>query len=190
MRISKLPKLQTIMLAAERHSRWGITVLSLVLALSIHLFFLFVFKIEPPPAGTYKAGSVLTWVKLPKASEESIIINKAYWNVEIKGPLSKYIKFPESIVSKSDDSENVNEFRLEIPENKLLPLPIRAVIFEIAIPKGEKVFSIIQSSGNPDFDSRAADYINSFPIKAIPSQEKKENTSSIVTINLEQVKSK
>jgi len=190
MRKSKLPKLQAIMLAAERHSRWGITVLSLALALSIHLFFLLIFKIEPQPAGTYETGSVLTWITIPKVSEESISINKAYWNVEIKGPLSKYIKFPKTNVSQAGESENINKFRLEIPKNEVLPTPVRAVIFEIAIPDGKKVFSIIQSSGNPDFDSRAADFINTFPIKAVPSQEKKENTSSIVTINFEQEKNK
>jgi hypothetical protein len=178
------------MLAAERHSRWGIGVLSLVLALVIHLFFLFGFKIEPSPIGSCETGSVLTWITIPKQTKSTATIKKIYWNVEIKGPLSKYILFPESESPEAEKVENINKFRIEIPKNKKLPTPVRAVIFEIAIPDGKKVFSIIRSSGNADFDSAAADFINSFPIKAIPSKEKNKNTRSLVTITCEPEKQK
>jgi len=189
-RKNKLPKLQAIMLAAERHSRWGIGVLSLVLALIIHLFFLFGFKIDPPPIGRCETGSILTWITIPKQTKSAVTIKKIYWNVEIKGPLSKYILFPESESPEAEKVENINKFRIEIPKNKKLPTPVRAVIFEIAIPDGKKVFSIIQSSGNPDFDSAAADFINSFPIKAIPSKEKNKTTRSLVIITCESEKQK
>ena len=190
MRKNKFPKLQVIMLAAERHSRWGITVLSLLLALIIHLFFLFGFKIEPPPIGTCETGNVLTWITIPRQADSSIVIKKTYWNVEIKGPLSKYIQFPESEFSKAEKVENINKFKLEIPKNKKLPTPVRAVIFEIEIPNGKKVFSIIQSSGNPDFDRLTADFINSFPIKTIPPKRKNNTTRSLVTITCESEKAK
>ncbi len=187
---NKLPKLQAIMLAAERHSKWGITVLSLSLAIIIHLFFLFGLKIDSPPLGKYQAGSALIWVTIPKISNTSKITNKKYLRVEVMGPLSKYIDFPKSNFPKTEELKNVYKFRIEIPQKKDFPTPVRAVIFKIAIPNGKKVFSIIQSSGNADFDSATADFINSFPVKTIPSQKDNKNTTSIITITREQEISK
>ena len=178
------------MLAAERHSRWGIGVLSLVLALIIHLLFLFGFKIEPPPIGTCETGNVLTWINLPKRSDSAVIVKKNYWNVEIKGPLSKYIQFPESKSPEAEKVENIYKFKLRIPKNKKLPIPVRALILEMEIQNNRKIFSIIQSSGDSDFDRVAADFINSFPVKTIPSQKDNKNTTSIITITREQEISK
>jgi hypothetical protein len=185
-RKNKLPKLQAIMLAAERHSKWGITVHSFSLALIIHLFFLFGLKIDTPPIGRYQAGSVLSWVAIPKFSTIPNISSKEYLCVEVMGPLSKYINFPEANFPEAEKTENVHRFRIEISKEKVFPIPVRSVIFKIAIPDGKKVFSIVQSSGNADFDSAAADFISSFPIKTIPSQKDNKNTTSIVTITREQ----
>jgi len=189
-RKNKLPKLQAIMLAAERHSKWGITVLSLILALIIHLFFLFSLKIDSPPIGKCQTGSVLTWVTIPKVSNIPKVTGRKYLRVEVMGPLSKYINFPKSNFPKTKELKNVYKFRIEIPQSKTFPTPVRAVIFEIAIPDGKKVFSIVQSSGNSDFDRVAADFINSFPVKTIPSKKDNKNTTSIVTVTREEEISK
>jgi len=186
----KFPKLQAIMMAAERHSRWGIAVFSLVLALLIHLFFLFGFKIYPQPEGNWEAGSVLTWVEMPKSSITPVIISKTFWDVKIKGALSKYIKLSEQGFSIIDESENVYEFKVESLKKKMLHKHDKPVIIKITIPENKKELSIIQSSGNVDFDSAAAAFINTLPIITNSLPEKTEYLSSIVTITCEHEKIK
>jgi len=186
----KFPKLQAIMMAAERHSRWGIAVFSLVLAILIHLFFLLGFKILPQPEGNWEAASVLTWVEMPKPSIAPIIITKTFWNIKIKGALSKYIKITEQGFSKIDVSENTYEFKVESPKKKMQHKHDKPVIIKITIPEGEKELSIIQSSGNVDFDSAAAAFINTLPIMTNSLPEKTGYLSSIVTITCEHEKIK
>ena len=186
----KFPKLQAIMMAAERHSRWGIGVLSLVLAILIHLFFLFAFKIYPQPTGNWETGSVLTWVIMPKSSITPIIISKTFWDIKIKGTLSKHINLTGQGFSKIDESENAYEFKVEAPKKKMLQKPDKPVIIKITIPEGKKELSIIQSSGNVDFDSGAAAFINTLSIMTNSLPEKTEYMSSIVTITCEQEKIK
>ncbi len=66
----------------------------------------------------------------------------------------------------------------------------KPVIIKITIPEGEKELSIIQSSGNVDFDSGAAAFINTLPIMTNSLPEKTDYMSSIVTITCEQEKIK
>ena len=178
------------MIAAERHSRWGIAVFSLVLALLIHLFFLFGFKIYPQPEGNWETGSVLTWVVIPKPSITPIIITKTFWGIKIKGALSKYIKLTEQGFSEIDVSENGYQFKVESPKKKMLYKHDKPVIIKITIPERKKELSIIQSSGNVNFDSAAAAFINTLPIMTNSLPEKTEYLSSIVTITCEHEKIK
>ncbi|MCK5851721.1 hypothetical protein KAH27_01720, partial [bacterium] len=140
--------------------------------------------------GNWEAGSVLTWVEMPKPSITPIIITKTFWDVKIKGTLSKYIKLTEQGFSKIDVSENTYEFKVESPKKKMLHKHDKPVIIKITIPKGEKKLSIIQSSGNVDFDSDAAAFINTLPIMTNSLRKKTESLSSIVTITCEHKKIK
>jgi len=182
----KFPKLQAIMIAAERHSRWGISVIALVLAALIHFFFLFGLKIDPLPIGNWETGSALTLVDISEPAyigvKPSDITDKTYLNVKIKGFLSPRIKFTGLNFSKIKEAENECEFKVETPEKTILQNLTGPVIFKIAFPEGKKEISIIRSSGNVDFDTSIAAFVNKLSIVTNDSKLKIEEMNSIVTI--------
>lgn len=179
MKKDKFPKLQQIMLAAERHSRWGIGVVAFLLAFFIHAFFLFGLKINIPPIGDWQPGAPLVWVQLPKEAPAKKSVKITLWKVKIKGHLINHININRSDITKISDTKNTLEFNVKKLFDKCNP--VRAAIFEVNIKDGQKAFSLIQSSGCDDFNSLSTDYINSLIVKPIPS---KERCSSIVTVTL------
>jgi len=180
-RKNKFPKLQTIMIIAERHSRWGIGALSLILAILIHVFFLFGFKIPLPPIGNWETGNVLTRVALPKKTKTQNVLKKQYWDITINGSLLKYISSNEKTFSTINKNNNFCELKVASPV-KEKQFSVEPVIIKITIPDGKKEISIVKSSGNLDFDSDAAAFINKLLITTNSLPVNTNDLSCLITV--------
>lgn len=170
------------MLAAERHSRWGIGAVAFLLAFLIHALFLFGLKINLPPIGDWNTGKTLVWVELP--AEKNVKKEKLniLWNVNIKGHIAKFININKKNISKISASKNILEFNVKFKKKNICKYsPVRPVIFNLNFKNNIKTYKLIQSSGCVSFDEETAKFIDSISVKKISDNK---NFNSVISITL------